>query len=257
MVSLLSTACGSKDTPPAQQPGQYDPNNPQGQQMQGQYGQPQQGYPQQGYPQQQQGAYPQQQPGAYPQQQPGGYPQQGAPQGYPQQQPGAAAPGATPGAAPAGGLQVPGLPAGGAPAAGAAGGTAQALDANLAAVATVPLTAYANTEAPGMNKEGTPLAGNFQQGQTLEQTFTLTPGKCYTVVAAGVGVTDVNITMSYVTPLPGLAPQFAQDSTTTPNASIGGKGKCIKPISPIPAQAKYTVSANKGAGVIAAQLYSK
>src|SRR5262249_31953424 len=40
-------------------------------------------------------------------------------------------------------------------------------------------------------------------------------------------------------------------------ASIGGRGNCLKPLSPFPANAKFIVKATSGAGVAAAQLYSK
>jgi hypothetical protein len=236
----VATGCGSKDTPPPQQPQQP-------QAYQGQYPQQPGAYPQQpgAYPQQP-GAYPQQ-PGAYPQQ-PGTYPQQ--PGTYPQQ------PNAQPGPAPSGGLQIPGLP-GTQPSGGAAGGSAQALDPNLAQLAVAPLQMFANTEAPGMAKEGATIAGNFQEGQTLESAFTFQPGKCYTVVAVGAGVSQIEVEMQYVTPLPGLAPSIGKSTQKGPQASIGGKGNCLKPISPFPANAKFIVRAAKGAGVAAAQLYSK
>ena len=247
-VSLGTTACGSKDPQPAQQPGAYGA--------------------QAGYPQQQPGAYPQQ-PGAYPQQpgQPGAAPQPGQPGAAPQpgfpQQPGAtpAQPG-QPGAAPAGTSPFPGIPGFPAPApsgggGGASGGSAQALDPNLAALAVGPLTLFANTEAPGMAKDGPIVAGNFQTGQTLEGTFTFQPGKCYTLVAQGAGITSIGLEMQYVTPLPGLAPSIGRSSQSGAQASIGGKANCLRPISPFPAQAKFIVTAKAGAGVGAAQLFSK
>lgn len=240
LLSLLAVSTAmtviagcSKDQPPAQQPQAY----------QGQYPQQPGAYPQQGYPQQP-GAYPQQ-PGAYPQQQPG----------YPQPAP--AQPGQQPTAQPSGGLQFPGLP-GQAPASGgASGGTAQQIDANLAQLAVAPLTIFANTEAPGMAKEGATVAGNFQEGQTLESQFTFQPGKCYTVVAVGAGVQELDLEMQYVTPIPGLSPSIGKDSQSGAQASIGGKGNCLKPLSPIPTNAKFIVRATKGAGVAAAQLYVK
>jgi len=239
LLSLLAVSTAmtvfagcSKDPPPPQQPQAYN----------GQY--PQQG----GYPQQP-GAYPQQQPGAYPQQQPGAYPQQ-QPGAYPQQQPGQ-----QPAPQPTGGMSFPGMP--GQQPAGPAGGSAQALDPNLAALAVGPLTIFANTEAPGMAKEGPTVAGNFQEGQTLEGAFSFQPGKCYTVVAAGAGIQELDIEMQYVTPIPGLNPSIGKDSQKGSQASIGGKGNCLKPLSPIPANAKFIVRATKGAGVAAAQLYVK
>ncbi|MDF2693123.1 MAG: hypothetical protein K0S65_1506 [Labilithrix sp.] len=233
-VMSLIAGC-SKDPPPAQQPQAY----------QGQYPQQPGAYPQQP------GAYPQQ-PGAYPQQ-PGAYPQQ--PGAYPQQ-PGAQ-PGTQPTAAPSGGLQIPGLPGQQPASGGAAGGTAQVIDPNLAQLAVAPLTMFANSEAPGMAKEGATIAGNFQEGQTLEGSFTFQPGKCYTVVAVGAGVQEIDIEMQYVTPIPGLSPSIGKDSQKGAQASIGGKGNCLKPLSPFPANAKYIVRAAKGAGVAAAQLYVK
>lgn len=229
-LAALGVACGGKEPEPAQ-PNAYN----------GQY--PQQQQP--GY--QQPGQYPQQQqPGQYPQQQPGQYPQQTTGQ----------QPGTTPSAQPQGGFQIPGLNTGTQPA-GASGGTAQALDPNLAALATGPLGMYANTEAPGMAKDGPIVAGNFQEGQTLEGTFTFQPGKCYTLVAAGAGISSLKLEMQYVTPLPGLAPQIGQSSQNGSQVSIGGKANCLRPISPFPANAKFIVRAVKGGGVAAAQLYSK
>jgi len=247
LVALVALAgCGSKDPQPAQQPGAYGA--------------------QAGYPQQP-GAYPQQ-PGAYPQQpgQPGAAPQPGQPGAAPQpgfpQQPGAAPQPGQPGAAPAGTSPFPGIPGFPAPApggggGGASGGSAQALDPNLAALAVGPLTLFANSEAPGMAKDGPIVAGNFQTGQTLEGTFTFQPGKCYTLVAQGAGITSIGLEMQYVTPLPGLAPSIGRSSQSGAQASIGGKANCMRPISPFPAQAKFIVTAKAGAGVGAAQLFSK
>ena len=250
VLAAMSSAGCSKDPPPATQPqpyaGGYQPGAQPG------------GYPQQpgaqpgAYPQQP-GAYPQQ-PGAYPQQ-PGAYPQQpgaqpGAPPGAPPGQPGAQ-PSAQPGAFPG----IPGFPA---PApAGGGGGTAQALDPNLAALATGPLGLFAGSEAPGMAKDGPVVAGNFQAGQTLEGQFSFQPGKCYTLVAQGAGVSSVGLEMQYVTPVPGLAPSIGRSAQNGAQASIGGKANCLRPISPFPANAKFIVTAKAGAGVIAAQLFSK
>jgi len=108
-----------------------------------------------------------------------------------------------------------------------------------------------------MAKEGPTVAGNFQTGQTLESQFSFQPGKCYTVVAVGAGPTEVDIEMQYVTPIPGLNPSIGHDSQKGAQASIGGKGNCLKPLSPMATNAKFIVRAVSGAGLIAAQLYSK
>jgi hypothetical protein len=241
----LATGCGSKDQPPPQTPQQPQPYS----------GQVPPGYPAQpGMPAQP--GYPAQpaQPGMPAQP---GYPAQPAQPGMPAQpgQPAQAGGQATPQLP--GGFPIPGFPAQPAPSGGAAGGSAQALDPNLAQLAVAPLTVFANTEAPGMTKEGATVAGNFQEGQTLEGTFSFQPGKCYTVVAVGAGITEIDLEMQYVTPIPGLAPSIGKDGQKGPQASIGGKGNCLRPISPFPANAKFIVRASKGAGVAAAQLYVK
>jgi len=115
----------------------------------------------------------------------------------------------------------------------------------------------AGSQAPGMQKEGAPIAGNFQTGQTLESQFSFQPGKCYTLLANGVGVTQVDLEMQYVTPVPGLSPQVGKSSTRGAQANIGAGSGCLKPLSPFPANAKYIVKATAGAGVISAQLFSK
>ena len=94
-------------------------------------------------------------------------------------------------------------------------------------------------------------------GQTLEGAFTFQPGKCYTLIGTGVGITQLDLEIQYVTPVPGLAPSVGKSSTKGAQASIGSGNNCLRPISPIAAQAKFIIKATSGAGVAAAQLYSK
>ncbi len=163
----------------------------------------------------------------------------------------APAPTTPPTAAPTG---IPTLPPIGTP---PPGNTAQALDPNAAQVATAALNMLAATEAPGMTKDGPTVAGMFQEGQTLEAAFTFQPGRCYTLVAAGAGPQAVEVEMMYTTPLPGFSPSIGTAGGSGPQASIGGKGNCLKPISPMAAPAKFVLRAKKGGGLAAAQLYVK
>lgn len=225
-LSLSTTGCGKDEPPPATPTA-----------VNGQY-QTQPGY--------------QQQPG-YPAQP--GYQQQPTQPGYPTQPTQPAQPGTQPAPSASGGFPgIPGFPS--QPASGG-GGTATPVDANVAALALGPLTLYANTEAPGMQKDGPTVMGQFQAGQTLEGQFQFTPGKCYTLIAQGAGVTDVGLEMQYVTPLPGFSPTIGTNQNKGAQVSMGGKANCLKPMSPVAANAKFIVKANAGAGVIAAQLYSK
>ncbi len=160
------------------------------------------------------------------------------------------------------GTPTTGTPTGTPPATGGATGTAQVVDPNLAAAASTALATLGATEAPGAAKEGNTIAGNFQQGQTLEQTFTMAPGKCYTIVANSMGVTQLDITAALVTPIPGMNAQFGEakgkPGIAGSQAVLGSKANCLKlALSPIPVQAKFTITATKGAGLAAAQLFVK
>jgi hypothetical protein len=153
-----------------------------------------------------------------------------------------------PGAGPGGGPAPGGMPSSGA---------ATPIDPNLASVATVPLMGYSQQEAPGMMREGNLVAGSFKEGQTLEQMFQLLPGKCYTVLAVGAGVSQVDIAIVAVTPIPQASGVLAQSNGSGPNAALGGRGNCYRWELPIGINAKYVLRATRGQGLVAGQLYSK
>jgi hypothetical protein len=271
-LALVALAAGCEDSsqPPQtaqNQQGQY----PQGQQQypQGQYPQGQQQYPQGQYPQGQQqypqGQYPQQQypQGQYPQQQPQPYPSQTAPAPT-QTAPASTVPGIPglplpqfPFPSPGGSAPAPSGTSPGPAPGGQATGAATPIDPTLASAATGPLFFLAQTDAPGMTKEGPVVAGNFQQGQSLEAQIQLSPGKCYTVLAVGVGITEMDVSLVLATPLPGMSPVLAQDSSTGATASLGGKGNCYKWSAPLASPAKFVMVARAGQGVAAGQLYVK
>ena len=229
-----------KDPPPqtaAQQPyppGQYPPGQ----------------YPPQPYPTQQQAPQPYPQPTYAPPQ------PTYAPPPAPPPQPTATQPMPPPPPAPAPQPTNP-LPFPQPPAPSAGGGAATAIDPNFARVATVPLFAYAATEAAGMTADGPLVAGQFQQGQTLETAVTLNPNKCYTVLAVGAGIQEVDIALVLTTPVPGMNPTLARDSGGGIQASLGGKGNCFPWRMPFAAPAKFVISATKGAGIAAGQMYVK
>jgi hypothetical protein len=134
---------------------------------------------------------------------------------------------------------------------------ATAIDPNFASAATVPLTALAATDAQGMQREGPTIAGQFQEGQILEQPFQLTPGKCYTVLAVGAGIQETDLSIVALTPIPGASPVLAQDSGTGNSASLGGKGNCFKWSLLVGMNAKMIMKATRGSGIAAAQIYVK
>jgi hypothetical protein len=137
------------------------------------------------------------------------------------------------------------------------GGSATPIAPAAAAAATPVLQAMAANDARGMNPEGGAFAGQFQQGQTLEQTFNATPGKCYTVVGVGLGLTQLDIMIQTTPPPPIPAMTVAQSNTQGPNATVGGGGNCVKYPLPVGAPAKIVLKATGGSGIAVAQLFSK
>jgi hypothetical protein len=139
------------------------------------------------------------------------------------------------------------------------GGTATPLDPTAAAGAVAVLNSVTALDAPGMLKEGTGVAGTFQQGQTIEQSIVIQPHKCYTFVAGGVGPTEIEISLVAKAPVPQLpGPQMGDAKGLGNKAALGPGANCIKlALIPFPVQAKWVITATKGAGIIAGQAYSK
>ncbi len=140
------------------------------------------------------------------------------------------------------------------------GAPAQQADATTAAAATQLLTPLAQQNTmPGAKPLGPALAGNFQQGQSLEQTFQMSPGKCYTVVGAGLPtIQNLDIQIVPTAALPGLpAAVMAADSTQGSTAVVGGKPNCFKWALPMGAPVKMIVTVTAGQGAAAAQVYEK
>lgn len=117
------------------------------------------------------------------------------------------------------------------------------------------LAAAAAGDAKGMQPEGGSFAGQFQQGQVLEQLINLEPNKCYTVVAmGGPGITELDVQLVPNAPIP---LPLAQDNQTGPNATLGGGGNCWRnnPFTAVPG--KVIVRATGGSGIAIAQVYKK
>ncbi|MBK9265163.1 MAG: hypothetical protein IPM54_35955 [Polyangiaceae bacterium] len=141
---------------------------------------------------------------------------------------------------------------------GAATGSPATPIAVPAAAALQPLlTQLAAGEVQGMQPDGAPFAGNFQEGQVLEQQFTIQAGKCYSVVGASMGVQELDVQLVFH-PAP-LPPQvLAQDNTQGGTAVLGGKSSgCFKNALPVGGPGKIIMKATRGAGLAMAQIYIK
>ena len=106
---------------------------------------------------------------------------------------------------------------------------------------------------------GSAIAGNFQQGQSLEAQVQMNPGKCYTVVGVGLPpIQNLDIALIPAVAIPGLpAATMAADNTVGANAVVGDKPNCFKWAFPMSGMMKVVMTVSQGSGVAAAQVYEK
>ncbi len=135
-------------------------------------------------------------------------------------------------------------------------GTAQPIDPTLAGAAGAILDKVAGNLAPGMSREGAPMAATFQTGQTMEQVIQLQSGRCYTVVAAGPTVQAWDFSLILVAnPIP-VQPVILHEAANGTPAAMAGGGNCFKWNFP-PVTARAVVQVTQGGGIAVAQLYGK
>lgn len=139
-------------------------------------------------------------------------------------------------------------------AAAAAGSAWLGPAAAVADPAEAGLRAAAAQYAPGMSPDGQVAKGNLAEGGHVDFVVNMEPTKCYTIVAYGAGVTDLDVNL--------LAPPLynflaGQDGMAGPTAVIGAAPRPMCPIIPMAVPYKVDLHAKKGGGPVAAQLYSK
>ena len=133
------------------------------------------------------------------------------------------------------------------------------VDVSMAAAAAPLIQYLAASHLPaGAKSLGAPFAGQFAEGQVLEQRVSLTPGKCYTVVAAATPpVQKISVAFHPVVDPPGAAlPPIVKSEDSGTQAVLGRKNDCYKP----PAgqtQVLLVLTVDKGRGVAAAQVFEK
>lgn len=185
---------------------------------------------------------------------PGQYQQPGAQMGAQPGQPGYGQPATQSGYGQPGATTT--APAGTTGTSTASGGQASPIP--MAAMLSPAIQAMAASEVPGMQAEGQAFAGQFQEGQTLEQPINIQAGKCYSVLASGAGIQELDIQI-VAQPLPNVPPVvLAQDNTTGSNATLGGKASgCWKNATPLSGPGKVILKATRGAGTAGAQVFVK
>lgn len=139
-------------------------------------------------------------------------------------------------------------------AAAAAGSAWLGPAAAIADPAEAGLRAAAAKYAPGMSPDSQVAKGTLAEGGHIQFVMNLDPSRCYTIIAYGAGVTDMDVHL--------LAPPLhnflvGQDGMIGPTAVLGAPPQPMCPSLPIAIPYKVDLHAKTGFGPIAAQVYSK
>lgn len=121
--------------------------------------------------------------------------------------------------------------------------TVRALDALVAA-----------QDDDGARPLGAPLVARFDAGQCQSRTVTMTPGKCYRVIATGAGVSGLDVQLVSAGPRP-LA--FALARTAGPTTILGAAPECMRWPLPIVGDVDVVLRASGTSTPVALQILEK
>lgn len=109
----------------------------------------------------------------------------------------------------------------------------------------------------GARGMGPLVAGTFLQGQALDSEFEAVPGKCYSVVGAGLlPVSELDLSLAPSAAISGAgAMVLAEDKTTGPEAILGAPPSCFKWPGPFAVRLRLILTVRAGQGVAAARIY--
>lgn len=145
-----------------------------------------------------------------------------------------------------------------APAASSAPNPIAPIEPALQQAALAVLNEVALREAPGAKPVGETRVALLGTAQTAEQTATLKPGKCYTVIASGaLPITEVNVQLLPAIGVPGANLVLAQDQNQGPQAVLGQGANCYKWALSAEGSVRVVTTVAAGAGVVATQVYEK
>jgi hypothetical protein len=114
------------------------------------------------------------------------------------------------------------------------------------------LREFAKKVAPGMEADGPLATGTLSEKQSLQADVTLQPGKCYAIVGYSNKVRDLDL---YLLLAPGIL--SGQDTTDDNTPVIGAPPQPMCPVAATAVTYKLGIVADRGAGDVAVQLYSK
>jgi hypothetical protein len=120
------------------------------------------------------------------------------------------------------------------------------------------LSQLAARAAPGAKPFAQPMVANLQGTDPVDASFELDFGKCYTVVAAGQtpSVDDVDLEM-FAIGANGKSVLIASDGTRAPETAIRSAPDCFQPTRGADLRVRIVMRVAAGAGIAAAQIYSK
>jgi hypothetical protein len=134
------------------------------------------------------------------------------------------------------------------------------IDVSAAQPITAALLPLAAQKAmPGAKPVGGVVAAQFQQGQCLQTTITMSPGKCYSVVGTAVPtVQNLDLSLVPAVAIPGVPEVVAaSDNTVAANAVVGEAPNCFKWALPMSGTMKLIVSVPAGQGLAGVQVFEK
>lgn len=118
------------------------------------------------------------------------------------------------------------------------------------------ITNKAKTDAKGMTAEGPLMSAKLQAGGHAQASFTLQPGKCYSIVGfGGIGVFDYQLNLITAPPLP---PQvLAQSGAGSADPTLGPNEKCVTNPYPLPLVVNVDMNVLRGQGMVGARAFRR
>jgi hypothetical protein len=118
------------------------------------------------------------------------------------------------------------------------------------------LTTVAIKAAPGMKPEGPVATGVLKEGDHLGWSVSLPPGKCYAIVGYSPSGEIQDLDLHVLSP-PFFAMLAGEDTTDDNAPVVGSAPNPMCPVVPVKLAYKVDITAQKGAGHAAVQLFSK
>ena len=118
------------------------------------------------------------------------------------------------------------------------------------------LTAIALKAAPGMKPDGALASGTLKEGEHLGWSVTMAPGKCYAIVGYSPSGEILDLDLHVLAP-PFFSMLAGEDVSDDNAPVVGGSPNPMCPVVPVNMPYKVDITAQKGAGRAAVQLFSK